>query len=268
MTGNRALETKSVEKPWGRDTLPPPFTAPEGQRIGEIWFEPPPELPELLVKYLFTSEKLSVQVHPSDAEAPAGSRGKEECWLVLSADPGAQLAVGFRHQVTPEAMRAAALDGSIEGLLEWHAVGPGDFVYLTAGTVHAIGAGLSLIEVQQNSDITYRLYDYGRPRELHLDAGIAVADGFPHPQHLRRRLPDRGAVALVDGPHFRLDRLDGPPDDATTERYGEGPLLVIPVDAPASIGEVTIAPGGCGLAESIDAVRIAADGRALIAQPL
>lgn len=268
MTTGRALETKSVEKPWGRDGLPPPFAAPAGQRIGEIWFEPPPELPELLVKYLFTSEKLSVQVHPSDAEAPAGSRGKEECWLVLSADPGAQLAVGFKHQVTPEQMRAAALDGSIEGLLEWHDVGPGDFVYLTAGTVHAIGAGLSLIEVQQNSDITYRLYDYGRPRELHLDAGIAVADGFPHPPHLRRRLPHRGAVALVDGPHFRLDRLDGAPDPSTRERYRHGPLLVIPVDAPAHISDVTIAPGGCGLAESIDAVRIADGGRALIAQPL
>jgi len=267
MTG-RALETKSVEKPWGRDTLPPPFSSPEGKRIGEIWFEPPSELPELLVKYLFTSEKLSVQVHPSDDEAPDGSRGKEECWLVLSAEPGAQLAVGFKGDVSPEKMRAAALDGSIEQLLEWHDVRPGDFVYLTAGTVHAIGAGLSLIEVQQNSDITYRLYDYGRPRELHLDEGIAVADGAPHPARLRRHLPERGTVSLVDGPHFRLDRLDGPPGAGVAASYARGPLLVIPVDAPATIGEVTIEPGGCGVADSIAAVRIAADARALIAQPL
>lgn len=266
MTVSRALETRSVEKPWGRDTLPPPFSAPGGKRIGEIWFEPPPELPQMLVKYLFTSEKLSVQVHPSDAEAPVGSRGKEECWLVLSAEPGAQLAVGFKDRVSTRAMRAAALDGSIEGLLEWHDVGPGDFIYLTAGTVHAIGGGLSLIEVQQNSDITYRLYDYGRPRELHLDEGIAVADGCPHAAKLRRRLPERGSVALVEGPHFRLDRLDGPPDAATLGRYGTGPLLVIPVDAHARVGEVAIAPGGCGVAQSIGAVHIA--GRALIAQPL
>ena len=267
MSLNRALETRSVEKPWGRETLPPPFQSSNGERIGEIWFEPPPEMPDLLVKYLFTSEKLSVQVHPSDAEAPPGSRGKEECWLVLSADPGAQLAVGFKERISSDTMRAAALDGSIEELLEWHDVGPGDFVYLTAGTVHAIGAGLSLIEVQQNSDVTYRLYDYGRPRELHLEDGIGVANGAPHPPALRRHLPERGSVALVDGPHFRLDRLDGEPDDQLRSRYGNRPLLVIPVDAAAGAGEASVAPGGCGIAESIDAVRFPAGGRVLIAQP-
>ena len=265
---SRALETISVEKPWGRDALPPPFSTPVGKRIGEIWFEPPSELSDLLVKYLFTSEKLSVQVHPSDDEAPAGSRGKEECWLVLSADPGAQLAVGFKHQILPEQIRLAALDGSIEQLLDWHDVAPGDFIYLPAGTVHAIGAGLSLIEVQQNSDITYRLYDYGRPRELHLEQSIAVADGSPHPARLRRRVPERGAVALVEGPHFRLDRLDGAPDPATTRRYGVSPLLVVPIDSAVQVGGATIEPGGCGFADSIDAVRFARDGRALITQPI
>ena len=264
---SRILTTKSVAKPWGQDSLPPPFSAPEGERIGEIWFEPPPELPQLLVKYLFTSEKLSVQVHPSNAQAPAGSRGKEECWLVLTAEPGAQLAVGFTDEVSPDRMRAAALDGSIEELLEWHDVKPGDFIYLTAGTVHAIGAGLSLIEVQQNSDITYRLYDYGRPRELHLDEGIAVAEGSPHDPHLRRHVPDRGAVPLVNGPHFRLDRLDGAPDEATRARYGSRPLLVIPVDAPVTLAGETVAPGGCALADEIAAVGFG-DGRVLIAQPV
>ena len=259
--------TKAVAKPWGQDRLPPPFSAPEGERIGEIWFEPPPELPELLVKYLFTSEALSVQVHPSDAQAPEGSRGKEECWLVLSAEPGAKLAVGFKEQVSPERMRAAALDGSIENLLEWHAVAPGDFIYLTAGTVHAIGAGLSLIEVQQNSDITYRLYDYGRPRELHLDEAIAVADGGPHDRHLRRHVPAAGDVSLVNGPHFRLDRLDGAPDEATRTRYGDRPLLVIPVDAPVTLAGETVPPGGCALADDIGAISFG-DGRTLIAQPV
>ena len=85
------LPTRMVEKPWGRDVLPAPFVAPPeatgGQRIGEVWFEPPPELPQLLVKYIFTSEKLSVQVHPSDVQLPG--HGKEECWLVIDADPGA-----------------------------------------------------------------------------------------------------------------------------------------------------------------------------------
>ncbi|MGX7951557.1 class I mannose-6-phosphate isomerase [Tsuneonella sp. HG249] len=267
MNAGRSLETKVVEKPWGRENLPPPFVAPQGQRIGEIWFDPPPELPELLVKYLFTSENLSVQVHPSDDQAPAGSRGKEECWLVLSAEPGARLAVGFKEEISAAEMRSAALDGSIENLLEWHEVSAGDFIYLTAGTVHAIGAGLSLIEVQQNSDITYRLYDYGRPRELHLDEGIAVALGGRHPANLRRHLPERGAVALVDGPHFRLDRLEGPPDPASVARYAGGPLLVIPTGAPVNIGDAMIESGSCGLAESIADLRIEAGARSLIAQP-
>lgn len=264
---SRVLPTKAVEKPWGQDRLPPPFSSPPGRRIGEIWFEPPPELPQLLVKYLFTSENLSVQVHPADAQAPAGSRGKEECWLVLTAEPDARLAIGFQEPVSPAQMRRAALDGSIEHLLAWHPVQAGDFIYLPAGTVHAIGAGLSLIEVQQNSDITYRLYDYGRPRELHLDQAVAVARGGPHEPGLRRHLPARGAVRLVDGPHFRLDRLDGAPDAATRARYGGEPLLVIPVDAPVTLADEQIGPGGCGLADRLDGVGFAG-GRVLLAQPV
>lgn len=255
-----------VAKPWGQDRLPHPFSAPRGERIGEIWFAPSPALPQLLVKYLFTSEALSVQVHPSDAQAPDGHRGKEECWLVLSAEPGAQLAVGFREQVSQEQMRAAALDGSIERLLDWHAAMPGDFIYLPAGTVHAIGAGLTLIEVQQNSDVTYRLYDYGRPRQLHLDAGIAVADGGLHDCLLRRRVPEHGNVTLVDGPHFRLDRLDGFPGEATQLRYGARPLLVVPLDAPVTIARETIAPGECGIAENLEMIGFDG-GQSLIAQP-
>ncbi|WP_095011707.1 class I mannose-6-phosphate isomerase [Tsuneonella mangrovi] len=256
-----------VEKVWGRDSLPPPFAAPESKRIGEIWFEPPPELPDLLVKYLFTSEKLSVQVHPSDAQAAEGEHGKEECWLVLAADPGAQLAVGFREAVDSEAMRAAALDGSIEHLLAWHDVAPGDFIYLPAGTVHAIGGGLSLIEIQQNSDTTYRLYDYGRPRELHLDKAIAVADGGPHEPALRRKVPEHGCVSLVDGPHFRLDRLVGSPDGATAARYSQAALLAIPLDAPLTVAGTTIEPGECALASGISEIRFAEGGRALLTQP-
>lgn len=267
MTGARVLPTISVAKPWGRDTLPPPFRTPQGERIGEIWFEPPAEMPELLVKYLFTSENLSVQVHPSDEQAPPGSRGKEECWLVLTAEPGAKLAVGFREEISPGEMRAAALDGSIEHLLEWHDVGPGDFVYLDAGTVHAIGAGLSLIEVQQNSDITYRLYDYGRPRELHLDESIAVANGGPHPSRLRRHVPDRGTIALVDGPHFRLDRIDGLPDAAVMRRFANAPVLVIPIDGDVMVGDHPVAAGQCGYADDLSAVTFSEATRCLVAQP-
>ncbi|HSG35485.1 MAG TPA: class I mannose-6-phosphate isomerase [Sphingomonadaceae bacterium] len=254
------LPVRTVEKPWGVEVPPEPFTADAGKKIGEIWFEPPPELATLLVKYIFTSEKLSVQVHPG------GDGGKEECWLVIDAEPGATLGIGFKQPLDSEAMRAAALDGSIEHLLEWHQVRPGDFFYIPAGTVHAIGAGVSVIEVQQNADITYRLYDYGRPRELHLDEGLAVAKGAPHDSSLRSHLPEHGSLVLLDGPHFRLDRVDGTIAGSPAERY-RGPLLVIPVEGEASVAGTSVAPGECAMALSLDEVRLAEDGQCLLAQP-
>ena len=111
-------------------------------------------MPELLIKYLFTSDKLSVQCHPSNEQTEAkglGKQGKEECWLVIDAEPGAVLGIGFERHVDPDEMRAAALDGSIEQLLTWHEVKVGDFFYIPANTVHAIGGGCSIIEIQQNS---------------------------------------------------------------------------------------------------------------------
>jgi len=258
------LVTRMVERPWGRERLPAPFSAPPGQKIGEVWFEPPAALEQLLVKYLFTSAKLSVQVHPNDAQAPAGERGKEECWLVLDAEPEARMGIGFDRAITTQALRAAALDGSIEQLLTWHRVLPGDFFYIPAGTVHAIGAGIALIEIQQNSDITYRLHDYGRGRELHLDAGIAVALGNSYPGELHRHLHQTGTVRLVEGPHFRLDRLDGGADAATLARYA-GPLLVIPLDGAATVAGITVGGGECALATALD--QVVFSGRCLIAQP-
>lgn len=267
------LPTREVEKPWGKDRLPSPFAATDAgaRRIGEIWFEPPAALPQLLVKYIFTSEALSVQVHPSDVETLAkglGRQGKEECWLIVDAEPDAVLGIGFKHQVTAQAMRAAAEDGSIEALMQWHKVRAGDFFYIPAGTVHAIGAGVSLIEVQQNSDITYRLYDYGRPRELHLDEGIAVAKGMPYPAEYRLHVPDREDVTLVEGPLFRLDQIAGLPNEDVAARYHAGPLLVVPRKGAARIGAETIAPGGCGLAAGFDGIAFDENGISLIAQPL
>lgn len=259
------LPIREVEKPWGKDALPAPFAAPPGQRIGEIWFEPPAALPQLLVKYIFTSDKLSVQVHPSDAQRPG--HGKEECWLIVDAEPGATLGIGFGEPIGEAAMRAAALDGSIERLMTWHAVRPGDFFYIPANTVHAIGAGVGLIEVQQNSDVTYRLYDYGRPRELHLEEGMAVAKGAPYPAELHRRVPGSGWFTLVDGPLFRLDQVEGFVNEDVATRYGDKPLLVIPRKGSAKIGLEVIRAGGCGLAPSLDAVAFSDDGPCLIAQP-
>jgi mannose-6-phosphate isomerase len=262
------LPARMVARPWGRQTLPPPFVAPADETIGEVWFDPPAELEDLLVKYIFTSQPLSVQVHPSDQDAQGfgdGPRGKEECWLAIAAEPGARLGLGFREMIDAPTMRAAAVDGSIEDLLEWHAVAPGDFFRIPPGTVHAIGAGIGLIEVQQNCDLTYRLYDYGRPRELHLDKATAVALGQPHDPALRCKVPAGGAVTLVEGPRFRLDRIDGSPDALTCARY-RGPLLVIPVDAPVQIDDRPVAVGECALADDI--ARVMPAGRCLIAQSL
>lgn len=177
------LETKYVEKPWGRAVLPAIFPNPDGAKIGEIWFDGPESRhPPLLVKYIFTSEKLSIQVHPDDGQARERGLegGKSECWYILDAQPGATLGVGLKRPLDGEALRAASLDGSIEEIMDWKPVEPGDFFYIPAGTVHAIGAGITLVEVQQNNDVTYRLYDYGRPRELHLDDGVAVSEAGPY----------------------------------------------------------------------------------------
>ena len=199
------LHRHFVEKPWGRADLPSAFGAPDGERVGEVWYETPDSAPlPLLVKWLFTSEKLSIQVHPNDAEAYARGlpSGKEECWYIVDAEPGAVLGIGMIRPLDRDELRAASLSGEIEQLMDWKPVKAGDYFYIPAGTVHAIGAGITLVEVQQYADITYRLYDYGRPRELHLDDGVAVSKAVLYAD------PRAGQVAgnaqLVDGPFFQL----------------------------------------------------------------
>lgn len=151
--------------------------------------------------------------------------------------------------------------------MAWFDVEPGDFFYIPANTVHAIGAGCSLIEIQQNSDITYRLYDYGRPRELHLDEAVAVAKGEPHPADLRRRVAETGEVTLVEGPLFRLDRLDGAASPEVKARY-EGAFLVTPVSGSATIEGETVAAGQCALVGDWSSLSIGGDAKILITQPV
>jgi mannose-6-phosphate isomerase len=259
-----------VAKPWGRADLPAAFGGRVNEPIGEIWFEPPAAMDTLLIKYIFTSDKLSVQCHPSDAQTEAmglGKQGKEECWLVLDAEPRARMAIGFDHELSIETMRAALQDGSIEQLLTWHPVSAGDFFYIPANTVHVIGAGITLVEIQQNSDITYRLYDYGRPRELHIEEGAAVAFRGPYPARHRQQLAATGTAHLVDGPHFRLDRVDGMPDAATAHRYS-GNLLVVPLDCTVTVEGQAVTLGQCALAASLAAIDFPATGLCLIAQPV
>ncbi|GMN04158.1 class I mannose-6-phosphate isomerase [Erythrobacter sp. MTPC3] len=261
------LPTREIAKVWGRDDLPMPFTKQRDQRIGEIWYEPHPELPDLLVKYLFTSEKLSVQVHPRASDAKAGEVGKEECWLVLDAQPGAQLAIGFKNELTSEAVRKAALDGSIEQLLSWHDAKAGDVFYLPAGTVHAIGPGLSLVEVQQNSDTTFRLFDYGRPRELHLDRAIAVAETGPYSAFHKSAAGQNGSL-LAKGPHFRFDRVQGAPDADLLNTYS-GKLLALPISGELlADGGARAVSGECLYAPDISAINFARAGVTLLTRPV
>ena len=213
------LLPRFVERIWGSASLEPYFAAQPDQTgpIGEVWLtatdcqvsgssqtlgdlaaaepaafgcEVPGEFP-LLLKLLFPTDKLSVQVHPNNAEAQATlgqPRGKTECWYVLSADAGAEVAVGFREPLSPAAMQQAIADGSIEQHLRKLPVRAGDMIFVDAGTVHAIGPGMVLLETQQYSDVTYRLWDYGRPRELHIEAGLAVTRS-KGPRHARQSFP-------------------------------------------------------------------------------
>lgn len=195
-------------RPWGRRNLAPWF-GPAPEPIGEVWFHErnqtdggarleqlirrhgaellgtrvrTPVFP-ILSKFIFTSERLSIQVHPDDAFARRHEQqwGKIEMWYVLEAEPGAQLALGFRAPLTAERFRQAASSGEIEQLVHWRQVHPGDVFVIYPGTVHALGAGVVLVEIQQNCDLTYRIYDYGRPRALHLEKAAAVARLEPYP---------------------------------------------------------------------------------------
>ena len=270
------LETKRVEKPWGRrGALWPGFddAAESADPVGEIWFEQPPRDgragdPELLVKYLFTSDKLSIQVHPNDSEARVAGypRGKDEAWVILAAEPHATIAIGTLQPMSQAALRAAALDGTIEDKVDWKAVKAGDFYYSPAGTVHAIGPGLTLIEVQQNVDLTYRLYDYGSARELHLDAGIAVSDPVPYVTTHFPREATPGRLVLADGPAFVLERWNRAGEGRLSPAEGR-PVWLVPMAAGGSIDGGALEAGGVWLVDGPVALTLGAGTDMLVAYP-
>ncbi len=238
------LPNKPVVKPWGSTSLEPWF-GNSSETIGEQWFEGPPEWP-LLIKFLFTKSALSVQVHPGDeyARQQGHLRGKTEMWHILAAEPGARIAAGFTQPLSAQAMRAAADSGEVLDLLTWHEAKPGDTFFIPAGTVHAIGGGLTLCEIQQNSDVTYRLYDYGSNRQLHLDDGVRVSDLGPHDA---RRTAREGL--LVECPSFTTEKyfIAGRKQVPALDRdqyiivlQGAGEILGRPIRA----GEVFRSPAG------------------------
>lgn len=164
-----------------------------------------PELWPLLYKFIDARDKLSVQVHPNDDEAVRFSwdvRGKTECWYIVDAAPDATIIVGVREGVTLEALRQGVVDGNLRPLLNEIPIAAGDVLYVPAGTVHAIMADTLLYEVQETSDITLRLYDWGRmgldgkPRDLHVEDSLKVIRPLCHDQH---RIPPLNLTSCTTG---------------------------------------------------------------------
>ena len=229
-----------VNRVWGWTNLEPWFAqTAHGDPIGEVWLtgddcvaETGPwaglklseifaehrdpmlgptsrgESSPLLIKALFAREKLSVQVHPDDAMARKYGfpRGKTECWYALAADPGAQVACGLKPGVTVVRVRAAIADGSLEQDLNVIPIAAGEMIFVDSGTVHAIWPGSVILETQQNSDITYRMFDYGRPRELHIEKSLEAMRLSTHAGKIEPHvLPDR--TLLLDAEYFRIERI-------------------------------------------------------------
>lgn len=162
----------------------------------------------LLIKVIFARQKLSVQVHPDDkmAHKYGEPRGKTECWYVLAAEPGAAVAAGLKCGVTIDDVRAGIHDGTLEESLQAVPVAAGDMVFVDAGTVHAIWPGAILLETQQYSDTTYRMYDYGRPRELHIEKSLEATHLATRAGKIPPRvLADR--TVLIEEDYFCVERI-------------------------------------------------------------
>ncbi len=228
------------ERPWGVRDLRPIYTRVVDQPIGESWLtwednrvangplagQTLGDLSKqfgrelvgqraayknrfpLLVKFLFPGDKLSVQVHPDDEQARSKGQpcGKTECWYVLRAQPGAKVALGLKPNVALDEFQAAIENNHAEDLLNWVDVYAGDMLYVAAGTVHTIGGGMILVETQQTSDITYRLYDYGRPRELHVYDGLAATKLRTNAGKVLSGATDSPDV-LVRSPFFQVEKM-------------------------------------------------------------
>jgi mannose-6-phosphate isomerase len=226
------------EKVWGRQRLAPWF--PDSPvPIGEAWFLTNRELP-LLVKWIFTSERLSIQVHPDDGED--GPRGKTEMWHILEAEPSATIAAGFHEPITRQRLWSAVQRGEVEDLVKWIPVKPGETYFVPAHTVHAIGAGIVLCEIQQNSDVTYRLWDYGRQRELHVDQAVPISDLTAYPGAIQPRRIAPAREALVRSQHFVTELVSLEPGDLMVSTPEKCHLWIC-IDGRAAIDETECRAG-------------------------
>jgi mannose-6-phosphate isomerase len=234
------VEPKFVSRVWGFRDLRPWYDRPaEADPIGEVWltgddclvgsgcnsgntlaqvFNEAPQAmlgkdaavtdSPLLIKLIFAREKLSVQVHPDDllAQKYGQPRGKSECWYALSAKPGAEVAAGLKPGVTMNQVRAGIRNGTLEDSLQVLPISTGDMIFIDAGTVHAIWPGSILLETQQNSDITYRMYDYGRPRELHIERSVEAMRLVTRAGKVPPRVLD-DRIILIDEDYFCVERI-------------------------------------------------------------
>jgi mannose-6-phosphate isomerase len=271
------IEHASVEvarKPWGvADLRPWSNINGSGGAVGELWFrrvDKSAPTPALLLKLLFTSEPLSIQVHPDDAFAHSIGlpNGKTEAWYILSATTGAQVAVGLKRCLTPQELRASIRDGSIVGLTQWRPAVKGDIIFIPAGTIHAIGAGIVLAEIQQDCDTTFRLFDYGRHRELHEDNAVAASHVGPaQTQDTPRRLtPAR--TTLITSLHFVLERIDLP-TNSNWELSANQETWILVIEGRARIGPTNAVVGDAIFVDGDRAgIEVGPDGMSgLIAYP-
>src|ERR1700733_8625944 len=209
----------------------------------------------LLLKFLFPEEKLSVQVHPDDATAQGFGEpwGKTECWYVAHARPGAKIALGLKSGVTRAQFEQAIHDKRAEELLNWVNVYQGEMIYVAGGTVHTLGPGSVIVETQQQSDTTYRLYDYGRPRELHLKDGMAAVKEKVKSGKVLRPAPTQNGknrhTSLIAAPYFVVDMFEAkdPLQLATSDDSGKTSVQIL------------VAVEGCGVIEAagMDPVTVA-----------
>jgi mannose-6-phosphate isomerase len=214
----------------------------------------------LLVKFLFPRNKLSVQVHPDDETARSAGLpcGKTECWYVLKAEPGSKIGLGLKPGTTREQFARAIQEVRAEQLLNWVDIHAGEMIYVDAGTVHAIAPGVILLETQQNSNTTYRLYDYGRPRELHVTQGLQALKERTRAGKVQAQAVANGQwTALVHSPCFTVNKITLHEGKRLTKRPDDEP-------GPSS-AEVLVALDGCGVVECEGATAVTvARGEAVV----
>ncbi len=240
--------TQAVPKPWGNTDLRPWSSRHgDGAPIGEIWFQrSDAAAPEsaLLLKLLFTSEPLSIQVHPDDtfAHSIGLAHGKSEAWYILSALPGARIALGLKRPLDKPELRRSIDEGSFSELVRWRTVGPEDVIFVPAGMIHAIGPGLVVLEIQQRSDVTFRLFDHGRRRGLQVESAVAAASAEQAAQQAPMRELTPARTLLLASPSFVLEHFELPPDSSWELHAAQETWLFV-LGGRARIGSIDLCMG-------------------------